>query len=517
MMSKIEKFQNKVDKKYGVGEYTVIDYTATRNPVTIKHKCGEIFTKSCQQFMCKNLIIQCEKCRKNQTLIDAQNKIDEKYGKGEYTLLNEEPLKAKSFLKLRHKCGYEFEKQYGWVKASITKSGLCPNCKTSQSNKTHNEIARLTYERTNGKIAYVSGYTKNTDECSFKFVKCGHEFKAKPFKVYNYYKTMYCKECNCHKELLKDKSVLDELFFHDLVDREYTANKNLYYVLKCKYCGKEHSVERRSLNTYACDCPLSIKKEIVSNANDIFLTGKTDLLCDYLKENFDKFNEFRKERTVEYTISDNVLSKLNFIEENIPTKELNVPELPFSKMLLKMNLNYELTNTKCCINEFFITKINNFGLGYIFCMSIKIGVSKEYCLEGYIFRGRIYFINDDININVRMRKGLTYCLKVINLLNKEIKRDQEIYESFRSITHSESDIIGEYDIVEFKTLTIDTSKNRMKIINKGHSKRTIKCNFVVSGHYRHYENTGKTIFIKPFEKGIEFKNIRRIEKSYIVK
>ena len=103
------------------------------------------------------------------------------------------------------------------------------------------------------------------------------------------------------------------------------------------------------------------------------------------------------------------------------------------------------------------------------------------------------------------------------MTNYNNERTTKFTSKIRKNSYRENNI-DEVGITEHKVLTKDIKTNYVNIVNVGNTKRRkIKASYDVAGHFRHYVKTGKRIYIAPFEKGKQYRHIRRIEKDYIIK
>ena len=121
----LKNFQNKIDEKYGKGELYVSDFKGINYPATFIHKCGNKITLSQAKSMLYSKKIICEKCEQNKKIQKFQDEIDGIYGEGQWKVLEfNGSLKP---VKLQHKCG-EIKTL---TRASTVKKGvtLCDICK----------------------------------------------------------------------------------------------------------------------------------------------------------------------------------------------------------------------------------------------------------------------------------------------------------------------------------------------------------------------------------------------------
>lgn len=488
--------------------------------IRVRHNCGYIIEKTYSNFM-RNTF-ECKVCSEKRKEIERKNefqkRLNEKFNE-QYEVINFTKVKENTTIKCL-KCNHEFV-----IKGSniLTPTfGGCPNCR-SKNIISLEEIKRRIKEKHGNKFVYISGYKDTLEDiCEFKFVKCKHTFKMN-LKNLLRRKNINCEKCN-EKDLKKieriDKTI--EPLYKAL---KIEADKKRVLV-RCNKCGKELYLPINNLFTFKrCSCEDSLRQIISENFIELFKFGKSLNLSSYLKNNMEAVTDFNYYRVTDYyfskKINDKLINLTNDINMTLKDKNLNnLVKLPHKKIHMTFN-NLKLKNDDniITIKECYAIQLDNFNIDKIFHLSFDFETKKNLEMtfgfrNGYLFTGKV-------TADKRIRLALTFIFKLILILNREEDfREIQEYESNNKINNilykndRESSITTK---VELRNIIFNLTKNKLKIINRGHTNRKIGCNFTVAAHYRYYEKTGKRVFINSFEKGKEFKNIRRIEKNYIVK
>lgn len=132
-----KELQQRLDEQFGQNKYLIIESNGVRNPLKIKClNCGNIINRQAWDHMERQKEL-CECYRQwGDSLSEIQEKIDNKFGKGEFQLLDSN-VKTKK-ITIKHKCGFirTMDRQRFYER------GLCPQCNKATSAG-ESEIARF--------------------------------------------------------------------------------------------------------------------------------------------------------------------------------------------------------------------------------------------------------------------------------------------------------------------------------------------------------------------------------------
>lgn len=124
----LKDFQEKLDKKFGIGLLKVMEYKSFTSPVKIKcSKClGEKIYPSAAHF--NQVQRGCPNCGEVMTKEDFQGEINNLFGEKEFEILSF--TKSDEKITLKHKCGFIANKLNA---AKIRNMSGCPICKRAKS------------------------------------------------------------------------------------------------------------------------------------------------------------------------------------------------------------------------------------------------------------------------------------------------------------------------------------------------------------------------------------------------
>jgi hypothetical protein len=536
---KLEEIQNKVNLRKNSDEYEIIEFykheNKNKDKVVVKHnKCGIVKTINYSSLMKKDYKCSCEKGSRIVTKSkfdkeDLQKAIDNNFGKNIFTIIDlENGLYSKVTIK-HNKCGSIFSYEGNNLIRLKEYNCECGEKIISPLNKNItplNTLRKRLFEKSKGRIIYKRGYKSLSTPCIFFDNKCKREFEMIPRLLlrFNY----LCPLCKDEEEKQKSIDLWQKRFdFYKIND---IKNRKLY--MECKTCHKEivSSLMTKGNRMALCECEEKIKSKITNDLLNINLYGKTENLSEYLKENEEFLLESSLDSFTTYDVKKNmndfILKEVDKIDE---IKGGRVNDIIRDTLLMHPKVNFKFDDFVFTsknkrfsfkLKSFTAIDVNKFNIRRIFNIVIERKNGEIYDFNFFIDDSHLIHITTENNYgtsNSYVNNSVGLCFKILLLFNKRYTYTNEIkdYESNSIITPSNKKN-DKVNIVEYKELKLDLKKERVRIINKGHSTRKISCNFFVSGHFRHLES-GKSTFIKRFEKGKEFKNIRRIEKNYIVK
>ena len=203
MMYGIDYFINKIKEKYGVSEFTVLNYIGMTKPCTIKCElCGKIQTlQTARQFLREGRICLCDHNVENspvKNVFDEKKfnefaeKIKNKYPDEDLVVLEYTGHKEKAIIKC-NKCGTEYI-QTGGSFTDKRKKKVCHKCIPREDTR---EVGRKVdyLIKNNDKLIVITPYKKITDDLEFQCKNCEGIFKRKP-QVF--LKTQRCPYCDSH-------------------------------------------------------------------------------------------------------------------------------------------------------------------------------------------------------------------------------------------------------------------------------------------------------------------------------
>lgn len=525
-MTREERIINKIGDQYSV---KLIEEDGPKSKILITHKeCG------CEKVRQYAAVIrygyQCECLKKKEKMKEIQQKIDEYYGENRFILEDLGNIKNKESKVRVVKCNHLIEEVKISAFLKNKKTYGCPICDKSASNRyTDEDINQKLYDKFKNKIEYISGYDGAASNCLFRFKPCNHEHTMHIANLFNRktYADLQCPTCN-DKDRYRRKDI-ESVLLPIYKTGERLPNSS-YYKVHCSICGSEQP-NRRAGDSQSmsnrCNCERDIQKEIIDCVLDVLFKGKTDRKSNYV--DIEKLIEIQTKRKINYKISKGLYKDLNDIyNKYISTlRDITTIKLPYDK------IEIDLTNNETILihskkTNYFITKIVALNLN---CFDVETVVYIEYkntktdystCF--YTRKNKpITFVRTDEN-GVNKYSGLRYeCNKIGNLAINIIQYLTNIYNIEKEVapatgrTNNVNNYVpNEFGVTEYKTLVKDTKKKYATIKNNSTKKRKIMANFTVAGHYMHFQNGNKS-FRDTYEKGEEYRHIRRIEKDYIIK
>lgn len=287
----------------------------------------------------------------------------------------------------------------------------------------------------------------------------------------------------------------------------------------CNDCGKVTSILRSEhlkgqvQFRAKCSCETFNQKHIAENCLNLMKQGKVERLNKYFS--VDDLKEIHSEKLVEYNIDKSLnkdLQNLEYIHDTLPQVKIN---LPFKKINVKLK-NY-IFHEHIELIEINAIKVNN--LIYVNTVIEAVYKTKRGLNSCYLVlrNNKLGFLSKKNVTNIKAMQNAINIIEYITNL-QDNKKKQKYTNVFNQNTYYQQEVEeGETGIVDHKLLIKDT-KSRYLYINQGYStKRKIRTSYTVSGHYRHYRKSNKKIFINSFEKGKQYRHIRRIEKNYKLK
>lgn len=460
---------------------------------------------------------------------EPKKKIEEIYG-DEFEILSFSNI----FVNLRcKKCKKEFRRK---IDILLSTKRTCLNCNRENDNKTLrprawnidiDELNKRTLIKTKGKVKYHSGFINMRSDCNFICNKCNTIFTLKASSVMNKVTKMLCPECNSKNGISsKVMKRYEGLYpYYNILG----YNEKNAIELQCKVCNGVYSTASKTVTkAEICNCESEIKSKITNNLLDITLHGRTESLCNELKDNFKIVEKINTTRLVSYSISNRTNEKIKELTSKLPTlsaQPLRDLKLPFDKINIRFNGDYIIqVPGSSKLNLLSITAINidEFQIDKAINIVYANSRGKIFDVNVYLFQGFFYQAKCDMTKNNNIfRFPLIETFKILFLLNKRFKydiADTQYCEINNKHSYKYTDkTINEVGVVEYKLVDIDLSTNKIYINNDyKEPQRKLKCNFTVSGHYRHFKSNKEAIWIDSYEKGIEFKNIRRIVKDYVL-
>lgn len=531
---KLIKIQEHVDKKKN-NEYEVIEFfkheNRNKSRITVKHKvCNFTRTIGYYRFLKSDYKCTCITKIKPKigkyTVSDLQKVVNENFGEKVFEIIEIENGLYSNVTIKHKKCGTIFI-----VKGNVFSRLREYNCKCGEKVISHlnrnvvplNVFKEKLFEKTGGRILYRDGYKGLNTPCKFYDKKCGREFEIKPdfLLTFNYNCPLCAKNEDKEKSIKLWQSRFDFYKVNDIIDRKLH--------MECKICHKKivSSFMKNGNKLALCDCEKKLKRKITDDLLNININGKTENMSTFLKEDTEFLLDLAKHSFVTYEVKDNMNEYIiSETDKYIITSRVN--DIVRDTLLTYKKVNFKFNNFKYVdknkkasfkLLSFTAIDVNKFNIRRIFNTVIERNNGDIYDFNFYIDESHLFHLtSDEYKDNVYVNKSIGLCFRLLLLFNKRYSYTNDIkdYESNSTIIPNE-DKNDSTNIIEYKELKLDLTKNRIRVINKGHTTRKISCNFEVSSHFRHYNKNGKTIFIKSFEKGKEFKNIRRIEKTYIVK
>lgn len=173
---------------------------------------------------------------KSLTKEEAQTKVDEQYGVGEYTLLSEYKNNHTKLVVLHHRCGSTFERNLGHL---VSGGRGCDYCYNGNSTTPEEFEARFTLNLSE-KFELLSSYHRVHEKIKVRGILCGHEFEVEPNAIMR--KGYGCPKCAINAK--QDTSMFKEIV--SLVDEGS-------YLLVSQYVNNTTKVSIKHLvcgNTY---------------------------------------------------------------------------------------------------------------------------------------------------------------------------------------------------------------------------------------------------------------------------
>lgn len=474
----------------------------------------------------------CEVCAAKQFKQRKQDLLDEKFGKGQITLVEYNGERKKSLFKA-NQCGHTFSVLYPTIIDRKDTNYICPECQKNTVYKpvlSDEEIQRKLDEVYNRKIIYVNDKQRTgniaKDPLTFKFRKCNHTFERLFYPLIKSKNTEAVKCQICENDIVKNHyRKLNDVILpsHEIVGRA-TDTKKVIYDIRCKECNEITAKIRveSGMGKYAkckCSCGDINQQEIINNFLDIFHIGKTDKLNKYIS--IDDLRDFQIKRTTNYKFQKSfeqtfMNSMGTFYENNQFITDIPFPQDKISMDFTNLNMKFKFEGV-----TYKLLNVYAFDLKGLYDINKVIEIEYETStVQRFLFvikKGR-YATYTSLRDSTGERKVANLVFNILHLLtNYYNERTTKFTSKIRKNSYRENNI-DEVGITEHKVLTKDIKTKYVNIVNVGNTKRRkIKASYDVAGHFRHYIKTGKRIYIASFEKGKQYRHIRRIEKDYIIK
>lgn len=459
----------------------------------------------------------------------AQERVDEIIGVGHITILKSESIYDDATFKCNIN-NEEFTMKLGTI---LYSSNECPICKEKRKKEELiKKYQRIIDEKFNNKAKvldvkthlYVSGKSgKKISRVILDIVhSCGHR-EERNVSVINS-ATLNCQKCNSFSEKFKKKNkqieknifplykVLEVYKYGSDVDKKLRNTRRMFK-LECKKCGDIIDIHAPFLYKHGkCSCINKEKLKISLNLLDIFFEkGKTEKLNDLLDIEYIK--ELRHYRQINYTFKTNdfILPEIEYSRSSI--SKIKLPH-KYMKIVFDTPVNYIDTRNNMEIYEINILNFDNLEIDNIFSVVFRTKrVDKIRTLRFYSYQ--TYTVLEDNLLKPYAHTIKEFICRIILMLTSS---DNNYYLSDSSKSYEYNDEREESitNLVEYKDVTINNKTKNIIIKDKGRSKRKIKASFDVRGHWHTLRN-GKKKFFEQYEKGKQYRNIKRIEKNYIIK
>jgi very-short-patch-repair endonuclease len=236
------------------------------------------------------------KLPKKLTKEDIQNKIDNEYGKGEYILLSDfNGTKNPITVKHKCGFEYEIKRSNNFLNEHRQVCPKCNNTSSkshSTKHKSEDEIRDLIKESTNNEYEYISGYKNSNTKMKVKHITCGNIFEVTPHMFLGSKKTR-CPICSNKNRgsHLRNVDYLQDIIKEGYVWLEdYKGSNKEKHLIKHLDCGYEYYVRPNDFQQgYRCPhCHKKFSNEekelldfIKSFYNKTIITNTKDVISPY--------------------------------------------------------------------------------------------------------------------------------------------------------------------------------------------------------------------------------------------
>lgn len=275
--------------------YEFLGYETSKrgeNLIKIKHGlCGKIYNTRIASFFNSNKRCTCSRKNKIATIKnteDFQNALNKKYGDNEYLVISEY-INRKQPIRIRHKCGYEYEvKRAEYLLDKKENSGLCQVCNKGGCLSISAINARFKKLGLNIKIDNSEIYEKRKVKYLIEDLSCGHKYVRSINDIFRK-KISNCPICQTkYRKDLNIDSVKNEISTidnnYEVLSTEYLGTHNLL-TMKHKICGKIYMVSRTNFMS-GKRCPYCSRSKSYSE-------GEMELL-EFIKEYFPSAHKYVK-------------------------------------------------------------------------------------------------------------------------------------------------------------------------------------------------------------------------------
>lgn len=321
-----EEFKQDVLIKLGEDYEVIGEYINNKTKIKMKHVCGHIYESKPHDILQKGT--GCPLCNggRTKTLKEFLDILSDDY---EYLggFVN-----FTTSVKLRHKCGHEFE----MLPKYIARGRGCPLCGGTKKLSHEEFINKVEDFSDKDEYEFITKYKNNKTKMLIKHITCGNTFEMTPN---HFMRGQRCTQCDrgsslaCKRiyKLLSDKGLDFELeySFNDFISKNNQGYKYDFYIpekkLLIEYDGQQHFNEKafgkRSFNRTRKNDKLKNEYVIKNNISLLRIPYKSEGKIEHIiedilingksSETIEKFNLFFISETSDFISCEDEYFKLN--------------------------------------------------------------------------------------------------------------------------------------------------------------------------------------------------------------